>query len=110
MRIGALLLVGLGFVFVAACSGAPYSADTSANGVCEAAGGTCLAVPDGASNPAGCGEQMTNATCDPGLVCCVLAATPAPDGSVVPAADGGATTSAAQTSSTGALGDAGSKG
>ncbi len=98
MRIGALLLVGLGFVFAAACT-----ANTSADLVCTSGGGTCLALPvgsDGGPNaqPNGCGEQMTGLDCDPGYVCCLAtvgapaatdAATPATDAAPVTATDSG---------------------
>jgi hypothetical protein len=31
-------------------------------------------LPDAAAKPSGCGEQMSNALCDEGYVCCVAAA------------------------------------
>jgi hypothetical protein len=65
MRIGALLLVGLGILSVAACT-----ASTSSDQVCQSAGSVCLAVSDGGAPPADCFDQQSGLACDPGFVCC----------------------------------------
>lgn len=98
MRIGVLLLVGLGFVFAAACT-----SSTSADSVCQSQGGTCLAAPDGAALPAHCGSEVSSGVCDDGYVCCLIAATVAPPSDAAPVSTGASTSSAA-------VGDAGTKG
>jgi hypothetical protein len=65
MRIGALLTVGLGLVFAAACS-----ASTSENLTCTAGGGVCLEILDSGALPQTCGDMMGGLTCDTGYVCC----------------------------------------
>jgi hypothetical protein len=74
MRIGALLLVGLGILTVAACT-----ASTSSDQVCVGAGGVCLPLSDSGGPPAGCLDQENGLTCDTGYVCCTgQAVAPAP--------------------------------
>jgi len=65
MRIGALLLVGLGILSAAACT-----ASTSADLVCNSGGGQCVALPDG-NLPSSCG-QVNGLLCDPGYICCLV--------------------------------------
>jgi hypothetical protein len=64
MRIGSFLLVAIGIV-CAACT-----ATTSADIACQAAGGVCIALPEGGGPAPGCGEQMVGQPCDPGAICC----------------------------------------
>lgn len=82
MRIGALLLVGLGLVSVAACT-----ATTSSDEVCISGGGVCVDTTD----QAGCGEFISGLACDTGQICC----TP----SAAYSTDGGATQTSTSTSS-----------
>jgi hypothetical protein len=96
MRIGALLLVGIGLLAAAACS-----ANTSSNLVCESAGGTCLSIEGGME---GCGEQLSGSTCDLGYVCCTLGTTPSPagqDAAYPTSSEGGSTVKAADASTGG---------
>ena len=66
MRIGALVLVGVGVfsVIVSACT-----ANTSADMVCQSAGGVCITSTD----LVGCAEQIEGAPCDTGYICCTPA-------------------------------------
>lgn len=65
MRIGALLLVGIGFLCAAACT-----ANTSSAEVCVSGGGACVAT--GGVNPVACKDELP-LPCDTGFVCCELA-------------------------------------
>jgi hypothetical protein len=68
MRIGAVVLVvGIFSAVVGACT-----ATTSADLVCQSAGGVCLLSTD----LVGCAEELQAAPCDNGYTCC----TPYPDG------------------------------
>jgi hypothetical protein len=65
MRIGALLLVAIGFMSAAACS-----ANTSNDEVCLSGGNQCLALTASGGVPSNCGEQVASLPCDDGFVCC----------------------------------------
>ena len=70
MRIGVRLLVGIGIfsVIVAIAGASGCTANTSADDVCTAAGGTCLLTTD----MVGCAEQLQGSPCDTGKTCCIV--------------------------------------
>jgi len=100
MRIGALLLVGLGLVSVAACT-----ATTSADEVCISGGGVCVDTTD----QAGCGEFISGLACDTGQVCCTPSAAYGADGGTTPTSTS-TSSSAASSSSSATVADAATSG
>ena len=93
MRIGALLLVGVGFICAAACT-----ANTSSDLACYSAGGVCVAAASGCS----AGADQLPQPCDKGTVCC----TPTPDAASV----GDGATGPTKKTDSGSSADAGGKG